>query len=653
MARKIDQLAVSAALLFAALLAPIGVPANAHLDQGQTIHFGSATSPPAFPINHFVFVVMENHAYDNYFGTYCTKLGAYCDFATQHPLNLSRCIPLYPPSQSPCIKPFLIHSKSLSTPDLPHGWESSHAAIDNGTNDNFYIAEGSRSTPFGYYDGSRLPLYWDWAEQYGIADNWFSSVLSSSLPEHWFIFAADAPEIADNSSLGSPVADRQYLDQSNATRTVEDLLNGTSVSWKDYDWQLAPNYTGALTIAQSEKWAGILNRSAASHWNPLAARNESYQPQVSSHFVDRTTLLTDAAQGNLPNVSFVIPDANSSDHPPHDLLQGQKYVTDLLDSVEGSKEWNSTAVFVTWDDYGGFYDSVVPPTIDSLGGQQLGLSFRVPLLVISPYTPQGYDWQHLGYFESWLKLIEWRWGLPNLTARDGNAPVPLAFFDTYASPRMPLTEQDNSSQARYPQPFQSLPLPSGVSSLNVTSMNATALNVSWSPMLGGTPRDGWVIQWNLVGDNTVHKLRVDHTVESVILGGLDTSKSYVIKVRAFAGPTYSVTRKVVWSASSSSPLDPIPSNLVIARLVESSGTYSSRRLTFLARRIGNRSEPRPDRILFPCRVIRVGCPFTSHLRVRPSGSRALPWRRSSRFNLLYGAVSAGGRWPWTFEHALD
>ena len=141
----------------------------------------------------------------------------------------------------------------------------------------------------------------------------------------------------------------------------------------------------------------------------------------------------------------MIPGPRFSDHPSANLSAGESYVASVVDAVARSPEWYSTAIFVSWDDYGGFYDHVAPPSVDALG-----LSFRVPLLVISPYTPAGLIVHSLGYFESLLHFVEWRFGLGCLTARDCQAPLPLDYFNFQSPPRAPYLFPTDPGLASYP-----------------------------------------------------------------------------------------------------------------------------------------------------------------------------------------------------------
>ncbi len=426
-------------------------------------------------IQHVVFVVMENHAYDNYFGTYCTSASPYCN-GTARGITPGACVfetgyagTGYPAGS--CKKGYVnlwaFGPKNLTTVNLNHNQISSVLSICGTTSnpsclsnppamDGFWQAEGAKYTTFGHYTGSTLPLYWDIAQEFGIGDNIFSSDPSYSLPNHWFMIAGQAPARAQYFLLTN-AQKQQYLHQANLTRTFQDLLNATpSVSWKYYDWSLA-NYRTAISGAQSNAYG---KGSAYSYWNPMAARAETYSHWYSSHFVNRTPqFFTDLTQGpgpglGLPNVSWVIPDQAFSDHPGANLTQGEAFVANVLDAIEQSRYWDSTAVFLTWDDYGGFYDGVGPPKLSGLN--PLGLSFRVPFLVISPYTPRGSVSHQLGYFDSVLRMMEERWGMgcivPSRPTQDCGAPILSSFFDfqNLTSPRAPCLFPTSASLATYP-----------------------------------------------------------------------------------------------------------------------------------------------------------------------------------------------------------
>jgi phospholipase C len=187
-------------------------------------------------------------------------------------------------------------------------------------------------------------------------------------------------------------------------------------------------------------------------WNPLPAfPRVQNDPALRGRLVDTAQFYQDAKDGNLPQVSWGIPSSAVSEHPPEDVREGMAYVTWLIDAVMQGPDWPTTAIFVSWDDWGGFCDHVNPPSVDAFG-----LGIRVPGPVISPYARQGYI-DHTTYsFESWLKIIEERYGIAPMTARDTNAADMLAAFDFSQHPRAPVILAPTTRGSAFPQPLQTI-----------------------------------------------------------------------------------------------------------------------------------------------------------------------------------------------------
>ncbi|MCI4330733.1 MAG: hypothetical protein L3K19_02655 [Thermoplasmata archaeon] len=410
-------------------------------------------------IQHIVVVMLENHAYDNYFATYCLTTGKFCSHAADGE-PAKTCVPLNPNNTAAgCVKPFPFTPVNWSvTSKMTHGFTSSYGDYQNGSMDGFYQTENSGLDPFGYYNGSTAPLYWDLAEQYGLGDQFFSSTLGYSLPNHWHLVAGSAPN-ESIAHLFGPVPptkkanDSLYLSQANHTRSAEDLLLNSTVSWSYYDHILG-NYTRSLRDTPSKLGA------AYSYWNPQAAKAESYNASFDPHFVNQTQFYRDAANGSLPALSWVLPTINESDHPPYNVTYAESWLASLVDAVGASPDWNTTAMFVVWDDFGGFYDHVAPHHLGGTGTLNL-TGFRVPMIVISPYSKTNFVSHQFLYFESLLHLMEWRFKLGCLTPVDCSAPMPFGFFDFNQSPRAPIMFSTNSTNWTYPMKLQapSSPLP--------------------------------------------------------------------------------------------------------------------------------------------------------------------------------------------------
>jgi phospholipase C len=262
--------------------------------------------------------------------------------------------------------------------------------------------------------------------------------------------ASQSPVWANENMLEpttSVAVHHQYLNASNATSTVVGLLQKKpAVTWKYYDLDLA-NYSAAISAFNGTGY------SAYNYWNPLAAQAQTYQQSVASHFVPRADLFADVRNGSLPNVSWWIP-GGYSDHPPDNLSRGEATIASIVDAVESGPEWNSTALFISWDDFGGYYDNVRPPVVDGYG-----YGFRVPLIVVSPYARENYVNHVNASFDSILYFIEHRYGLGCLTTRDCHSAFPMGFFNFTNPPRAPVAFSTVYTAWRYPMPLQGLGAP--------------------------------------------------------------------------------------------------------------------------------------------------------------------------------------------------
>jgi phospholipase C len=348
-------------------------------------------------IQHIVVVVQENRTFDNYFGTFPGANGIPSGVCMPNPTGT-------------CVKPHQL--TATVTPDLPHDWLPSLRAYDHGKMDGFMVAEHSTNT-MGYYTAQTIPNYWTFAKDYTLEDNFYESVLSFSQPNHWYAIAGQAPVTSTMNSIttvidkaSSSTLKQQYLNAANKIPTIGDLMQGSSISWKYYDFALLSSYAKA-------KSSGV----AYDFYNPYDSKSSTFTSAYSPHFAPRSQFFTDINSGNLPSVSYVIPALAISEHAPANITLGMWWVTQVVDAVMKSAYWSNTVIIVTWDDYGGWYDHVKPQQIDSYG-----LGFRVPAIIISPWSTVGVD--HTQYsFESILKFIEWAFLPPgdHLTNRDLNA----------------------------------------------------------------------------------------------------------------------------------------------------------------------------------------------------------------------------------------
>ena len=405
-------------------------------------------------IKHVIVVVMENHAFDSEFGSYCSTTGPYCPTAVDGTPAGTCVVKNVAKPQNGCVRPFSFTAKNDSPGQaLLHTYNSSIGSWNNGGMNGFYKAEGSGDTPFGEYNGTTIPLMWDFAEEYGLADDYFSSTLSYSLPTHWsYVSGGNGPAetvlygLGDKTGGYAPAGVRStYLQEAKNTTSVEDLLDQTKTSWKYYEFPLG-NWTTASNTSQI---GGPSTENAFNYWNPQAAKEESYSSTLTTHFVANQYFFKAAASGNLPQLSWVIPYFRYSEHPSANITLGDQWLASLVDTVEASPDWNTTALFVTYDEYGGFYDNVDPPVVN---GTQLG--FRIPLIVISPYTHPGTVVSSVLDPWSVLQAFEDVGHLGCMATLDCYAPSLLGFFNFTAPPRPPMLFPQNDTEAIYPMAVQ-------------------------------------------------------------------------------------------------------------------------------------------------------------------------------------------------------
>jgi phospholipase C len=423
--------------------------------------FGSETSP----IQHIIVLYQENRSFDNYFGTYPGANG----------IPLSITLPKSPGSDEK-VSPF--HIPTLSTHDLDHSNRAAKVAYDNGKMDGFIYAVGSNLT-MGYYDQRDLPYYWDYASRFVLLDNFFSSQMGPSLPNHLYLLAGQSGGLTENTQGGTCESREICQGGSNATSnnpygvsknltlnftTVVDQLDSRGVSWKYYNGD-----------KDHYKEAG--------YWNPLPAFTSfKNNPARLNNLAPNSQFLVDLAKGNLAQVTWVVPTEDESDHPTANVGAGQRYLVSSINAIMQSKYWASTAIFVTWDDYGGWYDHVAPPQVDAFG-----LGFRVPSMVISAYAKEGFIDHTQSEFTSILKFIQTIHDLPPLTQRDAMASNMLEAFDFTQLPRSPLilpgpympehyplTMSDSASQAK-DLLTEAKDLQSRASTSNFTSKEAQSL----------------------------------------------------------------------------------------------------------------------------------------------------------------------------------
>ena len=326
----------------------------------------------------------------------------------------------------------LTHLTEQRVPDIPHCWLCANADWNRGKMDGF-----NQSDPADKYAYTQLwkadePNYWAWASHYVLADHFFSAERGPSYANHLFMISGQSAGAHDNPSRAkvrgsltwgcdSPPEEKVRVVGPDGAKwvrpcfdipTIEDRLDEGGVPWAYY--AATPTQPGYI-------W------SAFTSIKPVF-EGPAWDEQVFP--VDQVT--RDVEAGSLAPVTFVTPRFQLSGHPGSNFCYSENWATQVIDSIMRSPDWDSTAIFLTWDEWGGFYDHVPPPRVDGFG-----LGFRVPLIVLSPYARQGVVDHQTGEFDSMLRFIEDNWGLDPLTARDAHAPSLAGAFDFSQTPTNP------------------------------------------------------------------------------------------------------------------------------------------------------------------------------------------------------------------------
>lgn len=369
-------------------------------------------------IQHIVFIVKENRTFDNYFGTFP---GA--DGATSGTISTGAVIPLgHTPDR---------------VRDFGHGWNDAVAAINGGAMNHFDTGVSNCNIGGDYLCLSQMwqsdiPNYWSYAQSFALADNAYSSLSGPSFPNHLYTIAATSGGAIANPIDPFRTPGTWGCDmEAGSTVQVMDSAGKSTYVYPCFDFQ---------TLADSLQNAGLSWKSYAPGAGQTGYVYSSFNainhirntPLWTSNVVPESQFVIDALAGALPTVSWLV-SGTASEHAPSSVCEGENWTVTQLNALMQGPDWDSTAVFITWDDFGGFYDHVPPPTLDSWG-----LGPRVPMLIISPYAKPGFI-SHTQYeFSSVLKFIETRFGLTTLGGRDVSANDMTDSFDFTQTPLPPL-----------------------------------------------------------------------------------------------------------------------------------------------------------------------------------------------------------------------
>lgn len=433
-------------------------------------------------IKHVVFIVRENRDFENMFSHWNDPALGYnpVNTVSQGTISTGQVIPLQ-------------DLPDAVSHDICHGWGCFVQAIDNGKMDGFDLQNvGAPCNMNGDYEcygrqtAAQMVNYFNYAANFALADNYYTSIKTATTPNHLYTVAAQSGGVITNAPFGcdSPPNDELAVIDANGNLstqypcvdmlTLMDELQAAGFSWRYYvDTKIPFNAMQLISHLR---------------YGPLWQNN-----------VPDGNFVPDVQNGNLPQVSWLEATGEATDHPPYSLCFGQNYTVNAVNAIMNSTQYwvnEPTAIFITWDDSGGWYDHVPPPVLD-----QYGLGIRAPLIVISPFTPLALNQNqqpagsisHVQYeHSSVLRFVEDLFGLPSMTNRDSASnelATDPAFFDFNQSPRaaVPLTPQVCVPNSTNSLPFyqtQQVGTPSPVQTVTLrnfsftTTLKFTSINIT-------------------------------------------------------------------------------------------------------------------------------------------------------------------------------
>jgi phospholipase C len=410
-----------------------------------------SSPPPTSKIQHVVILFQENRSFNNLF----------MSFPGADTSTTGRCKPSVSSGSEPIctskdprkrivtLSQIELQGKNrLGGTDIEHSHATFLAEYDGGKMDGFdtikYGTQGSNGPagfyPYAYVDRSQVKPYWDMAARYTLADHMFSTATTDSFVAHQEIVAGTARLNARESLVDTPSELPWGCDSFSGTKTsviftdghvvlnggpfpcltqyktMADVLDGAGVSWKYY----VQSYDSSSPYydISGEAWNGF---------DPIKAVRDGQDWK--NVITPNTVVFKDIKNGALPKVSWVIPDLRDSDHPASGHHDGPSWVTSVVNAIGESKYWQSTAIIIMWDDWGGFYDNVPPPQLD-----YTSLGMRVPMIVVSPYAKRHNVSKTQYEFGSVLKFVEQNFGTASLGSTDARANSIGDVFDFSQAP---------------------------------------------------------------------------------------------------------------------------------------------------------------------------------------------------------------------------
>ncbi|HET7813545.1 MAG TPA: alkaline phosphatase family protein [Candidatus Baltobacteraceae bacterium] len=408
-------------MLFAAAVVCSGLPAHAAPINVQQRRSSEFLTNLRSHIKHIVVIIQENRSFDNFFKDYP---GA---DSVDEGLSPSGPVPLRP--------------VDLSLPvDVDHQHKAFVQAYDGGKMDGWEsvdtLPRQAPTFPYAYVPRNQIEPYWQMAQEYTLGDRMFQSMTGPSFPAHLYLVAGQSDWSINNPNHMETTAYAWGCDSplnATVTRISPDTGQEVPGPWPCYNFQ---------TIADTALANGVTWRYYAPGLDDLgniwsvfdAIKHIRYSPYWGDVISPETRILKDARRGDLPDITWIAPSAQNSDHPfpkentGRDVVvegaYGPEWVASVVNAIGHSPMWNSTAILVVWDDWGGWYDHVAPPQLD-----KMGLGPRVPFIVISPWAKRHYVSHVQHEFGSIVKMMEVTFDLPSLHTTDERSDALRDCFD--------------------------------------------------------------------------------------------------------------------------------------------------------------------------------------------------------------------------------
>ena len=416
-------------------------------------------------IKHVIFLIKENRSFDTLFGRFPGADGP------------SARVPLRRPDGS--VDLVRLRPAADATPDVDHNFVSGLLGINGGEMDGYgFLGRGDPMSPYVWYAKEQIPAYWAYASRYELADRFFSAVYGPTGPEQLWSMAGSSAGFTANESDEPPQSygtgpPREYCDDpaERALRFVRwRRVRDPEIMDLEYEsprglpgsrhwraaWPCVKDDPRFESLPEQLTATGVSWRQyrGENHYvDPLRQIwNARHDPEIWKHRTTPEQYLDDVARGFLPSVAWLTPPLHLSDHPPSSMCEGENWTVEMLNALmRKPKLWRSTAVILTWDDFGGFYDHVAPPHSDIYG-----YGPRVPTIVISPWAVQGINQESLSP-DSVLNFIETLFGLDPLADQRRADPALAPAEDPAQNDLLGTNGTDGAFQ--FEEPLPPLPLP--------------------------------------------------------------------------------------------------------------------------------------------------------------------------------------------------